>query len=64
MIYHIKFRDGVHVTIDEEENVTVNEYSNSDVEFNSVANKAMLGDETNYLRLLNIINHRLHVEAV
>lgn len=63
-MYHIEFKDGVHVTIDEEENVTVNNYSERDVEFNNIANKAMSGDETNYLRLLNIINKRLRTEAV
>ncbi len=63
-MFSISFKDGVHITIDDEENMQVNSLSTTDAEFNNIANKAMLGSETEYLRLCNIINYRLGVEVL
>lgn len=63
-MFNIEFADGVHITIFGEEDVQVNSLSLSDVEFNNIANKAMMGSETEYLRLCNTINNRLGVEVL
>lgn len=65
MKYSIAFKDGVNVTIDTEfDEVQVNSLSNTDVEFNNIANKALSGGETDQIRLINAINGRLRVEAI
>ena len=63
MIYKISFKDGVSVTI-ENDTVVVESLSKTDVDFNIVANKAMMGEETSQFRLMNFINDRLGVEAL
>lgn len=63
-MYNVSFNDGVHITIFGEEDVQVNSYSTSDVEFNNIANKAMMGSETEYIRLCNTINNRLGIEVL
>ena len=63
-MFNVEFKDGVHITIFGEEDVQVNNLSISDVEFNNIANKAMMGSETEYLRLCNTINNRLGVEVL
>ena len=63
MIYKISFKDGVSVTI-ENDTVVVESLSKTDVDFNIVANKAMMGEETSQFRLMNLINNRLGVEAL
>ena len=63
-MFSVSFADGVHITIYGVEDVEVNSLSTSDVDFNNIANKAMSGSETEYLRLCNIINHRLGVEVL
>lgn len=65
MKYIVSFKDGVSVTIDTEtDEVQVNSMSYTDVEFNNIANKAINGDETNQIRLINLINNRLRTEAI
>lgn len=63
-MFSVQFKDGVHITIYGVEDVEVNSLSNCDVEFNNIANKAQMGSETEYLRLCNMINHRLGVEVL
>ena len=63
-MFNIESADGVHITIFGEEDVQVNSLSLSDVEFNNIANKAMMGSETEHIRLCNIINSRLGVEVL
>lgn len=62
-MFHIEFNDGVHITIDDEENVIVNNLSATDVHFNTVAGMAS-DSETEFIRLCNIINNRLGVEVL
>lgn len=63
-MFNVEFKDGVHVTIYGEQDMQVNSLSVSDIEFNNIANKAMMGSETEHLRLCNIINNRLGVEVL
>ena len=63
-MFSVEFADGVHITIFGVEDVQVNSLSNCDVEFNNIANKALNGSETEYLRLCNMINNRLGVEVL
>ena len=65
MMYKIEFKDGVNVSVDMETgNVIVNKMSKSDKRFNSIAEKAMEGSETEQIRLQNEINFRLREEAL
>lgn len=63
-MFKITFKDGVQVTIRGVEDLTVEQLSSCDVEFNIIANKAMNGSETELLRLCNLINNRLGVEVL
>ena len=63
-MFSVKFKDGVHITIKGVEDVEVHSLSTTDVDFNNVANQALLGSETEYLRLCNMINNRLGVEVL
>lgn len=60
----ITFKDGVEITIRGYEDVEIHSLSNSDVEFNNIANKAIAGNTTEYIRLCCKINERLGVEVL
>ena len=62
-MFNVSFADGVHITIFGEEDVQVNRLSDSDIEFNNIANKAEV-NEADFYRLCNAINFRLGVEVL
>ena len=63
-MFNVEFKDGVHVTIYGYEDMQVNSLSNSDVEFNNIASKAIAGNTTEYIRLCCMINNRLGIEVL
>lgn len=62
-MYHVEFKDGLHITIKGVEDVEVNSMSNSDVFINNIISK-MDTSETEFLRFCNLINLRLGVEVL
>lgn len=60
----ITFKDGVEVTIRGYEDVEIHHLSENDIEFNNIANKALNGNVTEYIRLCCKINERLGVEVL
>ena len=62
-MYHVEFKDGLHITIKGVEDVEVNSMSDSDVFINNIISK-MDTSETELLRFCNLINLRLGVEVL
>ena len=60
----VTFKDGVEITIRGYEDVEINHLSENDIEFNNIANKALNGSTTEYIRLCCKINERLGVEVL